>query len=324
MNETDSTQPVSHTQTALDRAADFDATDGVEFRGVIHGDTIEVALRHLEGVVDEARLQFTPHGLYAAAVEEDNVTMNRLFAHAFEWDEYELATAGVVAVDVAALGKTLRGLKTRKRDSDLLCFDVKENAGGETVFTVTDSEATTEDVPVFPTESVRTAPDMPELTFSASVTVANANEVREWVKGLPTSGVVSVTASVGSRGEAAFSFEHKKNVSDSKNPADAEYVLEDAYVVDALDEVDVNGKRGAYDEELAGDAVDAHMGNHERIRGTFTASYLKAWAKRLRKTRTENVPYTFQFGEEWPLEITRSDGSKVVSETLLAPRVNVA
>lgn len=312
-------------KSAIEAAHDFGQAQ-VEFSGSIHGDTFEVALRHLEGVADDARLKFTEQGLYAFRLCDDLVTGVRIFIPPTEWEQYNLTLPGTVVVNVKALSKTLRGLKTRKRDSDFLDFDVLSR-GEESRFTVTDSQLATESVPIRPEGSVPSTRDLPDLTPTVDLTLGDANVLREWVKSLPSKKghSVKVTATTDADDDRpALTLEHRENEG-TKHSSD--WQIRDTLVLsESISGFEWGAKPdGSVDDaELVGEAFFAHGLNTKLVTSHYQTKYLKYWAKRLRKTRTEGVSYRLEFGHEWPLYLTRDDGSEVHAQFLLAPRIDVA
>jgi hypothetical protein len=329
----DTTEAESTDKPTLERVDELEPeADATALEASIHGDTFEVPIRHVEGVVDEARLQFSSHGVYTKAVEPNNVAMIRMFLPNSMFEDYGLLAIGTEGVDVSHLGKALRGFKTRKRDDDLLDIEISHNRVGDKVFEVSDVQDTREQLTVIRANGVRREPTVPDLDFAAALRLGDGNELREFVKGLPKKGVVTVTASSRTATDhenVALTFEHKIDESDSKHPSERDYELQETLVVDDVDlEAWVSRvDEAAVSEKYHGDdALDAHSRgeyaeNRAHVRANYSVEYLKLWSKRLRKTRTEGVSYTLKFGHEWPLKLARDDETPAVVEFLLAPRI---
>ena len=175
-------------------------------------------------------------------------------------------------------------------------------------------------------DSVRRTPDVPDLDFTTTATVADGNRLRAFAKAhthAQKDTEVVVTASLPTKraelrddAESVLSFESSADdvspvvVTDSECEGDGVTYTGDI-------EYDGFGVSG----DVHPDVADAHADHIVVSQASYTARFLKGALGKLRKSDTENVAYTVRFASEYPLRLERAMAGDARVWFLLAPRI---
>lgn len=312
------------------------------FDGKINADLFEASVRHLIGITDTATVRVNSDGLTIETTEEEQndvggtAVVATLDLAESDWDEYDHDHgAAEFGIELADLYSQFTG--------DGLDETVNvsiEKRGPNIDFTVNDENIDT----YLNGEYPGTVDHLPTLNFSASVTITNGYELRDWLRGRDDILTVSANTYYPERGSrrtgGAFSIQPRAMMDEFETGTKQEIGEKlDSFVVTRespgslradLEDYHISRKSSERLKER-GDVTKPVIDGPNAPRDTLIwSSYegenLNLVFGKLLKEHTVNAEYRLEFSNHVPIQITREfddlvDDSDTRVQALVAPAV---
>jgi hypothetical protein len=312
-------------------AYDGDA-ESLCFDGEIAGDRLETLARHFTDLLDDVKLTLTSDGLFYRESNSGNTALGEIYLPAEAWESFNCLSSGTVGLNLEGFYDVARRCGTSS---------VELSIGGRTYVGDRDTPSLlASEGNIFSgidnlqdPETLQRSPQLPDLKFTATVALADGNQLREFIKAHTKDkldSAVSVTVSVPTKrdelageSESVITFE---SATEDVDPLVATgNSLEEGVTFTGGIEYDGYGVSG----DVHSDVADAHDGNIVVVQSYYTARFLKQAFGTLRKTETEGVPYTVEFAAQEMqgkvrhlLRLTREFPEGGHAQFLLAPRLD--
>lgn len=325
-NDTVPTAAVPNDMNDYAHAKGFEGTPKrTEFTGQIAGDRLEMVARHFPRLLDDVRLNVTAGGVFYRAVDSANVGMGELWLPTAAWDTYHCSGEGTVGVTLCDLYDVARQSSTGKVTTRVsTSVGMADNQPSLTV----SEDGTFAGISEFnDLETMRRQPETPDFEYTTSLTLSDGNALREFAKSHTRGQMdaeLSFTASIPTkRSELSDeTAEGTLTIESSADDVDPLIIRDsdcDGDGVVYTGEIEYNGFGVSGD--VHSDVTAAHADHIVVEQSLYSVDYLKNALIRLRKTDTKDVPYTLQFGTEYPMLLERGLGSNGHIRFWLAPRI---